>query len=165
MTEARYKNLMEFLSSRRIYVTAINLSDRIITAIVALSYFFGIIYAFATKSDRLIPMIVVPAISFVFVSLFRSFYDALRPYEVYSTLPVLKKDKAGKSLPSRHIFSIFVIAMALMGVLRPLGIFVIVLGFIQAFIRVIGGVHFIRDVIVGALVGLLCGYAGIYLIF
>lgn len=44
----------------------------------------------------------------------------------------------------------------------PLGIIVFVCGLIIAIVRVISGVHFPKDVIVGALVGILCGVVGFF---
>ncbi len=165
MTEDRYKKIMGVLSSRRIYGTVICWADRIITAAVFLTYVAGLIYALFYYRAYLFPMIAVPGVSFVLVSIFRSFYDAIRPYEAYATAPILKKDTSGKSFPSRHIFSIFVIGTTYAVIAHHAGseigvtisVILFVLGAIQAALRVMGGVHFIRDVAAGAIVGVLCG--------
>ncbi len=153
MTEDRYKRLMDAIGSKAIYAGLINAADAIITLAIFLIYVISVIRAFFTGSDHLIPMIAVPGISFVMVSVFRRIYDAKRPYEVYGIPAVLKKDSPGKSFPSRHIFSIFIIGVTFLSVYPALGVIVLLLGVIQGIIRVIGGVHFIKDVVCGALVG------------
>ena len=172
MTEERYKKMMALLSSRRIYVALINNIDRAITIIIFLSYVLAVVYTFFKMPKLLIPLVAVPGVSFVALSLFRRRYDAARPYEVYATQPVLKKDTSGKSFPSRHIFSVFVIGTTFMvlavNYASPAGVAIaavmMVMGLLQAVLRVIGGVHFIRDVIVGALIGILAGIVGVIFI-
>lgn len=101
--------------------------------------------------------ILIPAISFAAVSIFRRIVNVPRPYEKFGLAPVLAKDTHGKSFPSRHVFSIYIIAMTILPVYPYLGITLLVLGLILAIIRVIGGVHEPRDVIAGALIGIVCG--------
>ncbi len=151
---------MEALSSRGIYIVLINSADMIITLAIFLIYVIGVLRAFFTGAEHLIPMIVIPGVFFVLVSVFRRIYNAKRPYEVYCIPAVLKKDSPGKSFPSRHIFSVFIIGVTFMYIRPALGVAVMVLGVIQAVIRVLGGVHFIRDVICGALVGTVFGMIG-----
>ncbi|MCR5099118.1 MAG: phosphatase PAP2 family protein [Lachnospiraceae bacterium] len=157
MTEDRYKSLMETLSSKGIYIMLINGADMLITLAVFLVYVIGVIRAFISGAQYLIPMTVIPSISFVLVSVFRRLYNAKRPYEVYGIPAVLKKDSSGKSFPSRHIFSVFVIGVTFFPISPAVSIAVLALGIIQGTLRVIGGVHFIKDVICGALLGIVCG--------
>ena len=56
------------------------------------------------------------------------------------------------------------IAMTFMQIDVMIGAIMLVLGAILAAIRVIGGVHFIRDVAAGAVLGILGGIVGYYLI-
>lgn len=101
--------------------------------------------------------LVIPAISFVAVSVFRKIYSAPRPYEVLDILPLIKKDTKGKSFPSRHVFSVFIIGMTVFFVSKPWGIVVFVIGILMGYVRVAGGVHFPKDVFAGAIIGILCG--------
>ena len=164
MTEDRYKRLMETLGTKEVFVSLINAADWIITVAVFLGYVAGIIYLFFTGSALVLPMILIPAIPFVLVSVFRRLCDSKRPYEVYDTPPILKKDTRGKSFPSRHVFSIFIIGVSFYYLWPVVGTVILILGVIQAVIRVTGGVHFIRDVIAGALFGAISGLVGFYLI-
>ena len=102
-------------------------------------------------------LILVPALSFVAVSIFRRLYNARRPYEVYGFKPLIRKETEGKSFPSRHVFSIFVIAVTIWHFYPQACIVLCLAGVILGVIRVVTGVHFPRDVIAGAGVGIFFG--------
>ncbi|MCC8129342.1 MAG: phosphatase PAP2 family protein [Clostridiales bacterium] len=112
---------------------------------------------------RWMPVLLVPGVSFAIVSLFRSLWNRSRPYEVLDIQPLIHKNTRGKSFPSRHVFSVFVIAMTLLWLLPPVGICFLLAGVVLALCRVVGGVHFPRDVVAGALLGILSGVMGYWL--
>ena len=62
------------------------------------------------------------------------------------------------------MFSVFVIAFAFYYTFVPAGIVLSVLGVLLAVVRVVGGVHFPRDVLCGAAIGMLCGAVGFFLL-
>ena len=108
--------------------------------------------------------LLVPAVSFAAVTVFRRIFNAPRPYEKFGLPPAIEKDTAGKSFPSRHVFSVFIIAATIFYVHPSAGILLGLLGVVLAVLRVIGGVHEPRDVIAGALAGILCGVLGYYVL-
>ena len=114
--------------------------------------------------EGLIPAILIPGISFVLLSIVRHMINAPRPYEVFDIEPIINKKTAGHSLPSRHIFSIFVIATTVFYYYPIAGVLIGLTGVALAMNRVMGGVHFIRDVVTGALTGIGCGLIGFYVI-
>ncbi len=67
-------------------------------------------------------------------------------------------------MPSRHVFSITIIAMCWLYVSVPVGVIMLILVVIMAASRVLAGVHFVRDVAAGFAIGILCGIAGLWLI-
>lgn len=138
--------------------------DRILTGAVYFIYPVYLLLLFWEKEPFLLQAVLVPAISFAAVSLFRKIYDAPRPYEKFGVPPVLEKDTKGKSFPSRHVFSIFVIGMTVFYLYPAAGILLGIAGTGLGAIRVLGGVHEPRDVIAGALTGILSGIIGFYLL-
>lgn len=132
-------------------------SDRILTKISYIIYPLFLLYLMVTKKPELGKAILVPAVSFVVLSIFRYLYDAPRPYEVFDIPSLIRKDTRGKSFPSRHVFSAFVIAVTVFYTCHPLGIFLGICSLLLAVSRVLGGVHFTKDVLAGAVSGILCG--------
>lgn len=108
--------------------------------------------------------IVVPAIGFAVLSVFRKLYNAPRPYEVFAIEPLIQKDTIGKSFPSRHTFSMMMIACSWLAWNLLVGIVLVVCACAMACIRVIGGVHLPRDVAAGAAFAVLCALVGYVLI-
>lgn len=127
------------------------------------AYPLCLVVLFWQKDSRLLRCILVPAVSFVAVSVFRRICNAKRPYEVLDIQPLIHKDTKGQSFPSRHVFSCFVIAMTFLWLSKPLGSLFLMIGVLLAACRVIGGVHWTRDVVCGAVIGVLSGVIGFYL--
>ena len=57
----------------------------------------------------LVTYIMVPASGFVLLTLVRKWINQPRPYEAWEIIPLLDKDSAGNSMPSRHVFSATII--------------------------------------------------------
>ena len=110
--------------------------------------------------------LLVPGISFVLLSVFRSWVNRPRPYEKFGVPPVIKKDTKGHSFPSRHVFSATMIAMTflLMSPWSWLGVLFLLLSLALAVVRVVSGVHFISDVIAGIAVAVIAAVFGYLLI-
>ncbi len=134
--------------------------DRTITVVTAIAYIAVLIMFFIENKVSFIEAILVPGISFVLVSAFRHIYNAPRPYEVTGIPPMTGKNTKGKSMPSRHTFSIFIIAMTVFYYDYRLGIPMLVFGVVLAALRVVERVHFVKDVVVGAILGI--GFGLIY---
>lgn len=141
-----------------------NLMDRLIVAITVASYPILLVYLYQTDFELFTRTLVLPAVAFLVVSLFRHFFNQKRPYEVYDFEPVVHRKGTGKSMPSRHVFSIFMIAMCFFQVDLSLGFTFCIMGTALALLRVYGGVHFVKDVIVGALVAIISGGLGFFIL-
>lgn len=165
MKKETYLKIFQKIQSVSNGVVLIKVLGKILTYATAFIYFAAIIEnLLAQQWKRAALFILVPAVSFMAVSVFRKCYNARRPYERYHFTPLLAKDTKGKSFPSRHVFSIFVIGSTLAWVYPAVGILICLMGCVLAVIRVVVGVHFPKDVIAGALVGMVCGgMAGLFL--
>lgn len=107
--------------------------------------------------------VIIPAFCFLAVTVFRKVVNRKRPYEKFPIQPLIKRDKKGQSFPSRHVFSIFLIATLWYFFWKPVGIVLFLAGIFLAIIRVISGVHFISDVCAGAVLGILAGWISNYI--
>ena len=103
-------------------------------------------------------------IGFIFVSGAREIINAPRPYELYSFYDTKPKERSGRSFPSRHAYSAFAIATAAFSVHTALAASFLFLALIMCAARVLTGIHFIRDVLCGALLGTASGVLALLLI-
>lgn len=128
----------------------LQIADKVLTGIGYLAYPALLIYLVATGPRLLFACIVVPAACFALITLLRMAVNAKRPYEDGSKPNLLDKKTTGKSFPSRHVASMFIIASSWLLVCEPVGVALCILGCIMAAIRVKGGAHHVRDVVAGA---------------
>ena len=155
MNQQTYRKITDGIRGLENGEKIVQFINSIATKIVYMAYVVGIIILFDEKNKGLARFVAVTAISFII--------NSERPYTMYDFKPIIEKNKKGESMPSRHVFSAFIIGMAFFYIGEiPLGIIVFVCGLIIAIVRVISGVHFPKDVIVGALVGILCGVVGFF---
>ena len=101
--------------------------------------------------------VFIPASGFVILSLLRKKINAPRPYEEWGIKPLLDRDSPGQSMPSRHVFSATIISMACLHVSLSVGLILLILSAILGLVRVLGGVHYPKDVLIGYACGLVWG--------
>ena len=148
----------------------IHIANKLCTGLMYLAYpvLLVYLYFYAPLSSyfSFTHALLVPAVSFVLVSMFRSIVNRPRPYEAFDVPPVIKKDTKGHSFPSRHVFSATMIAMTfiLHSPWSLLGLAFLVVSILLAVVRVMSGVHYISDVVAGFLVGVVAAILG-YVVF
>ena len=99
----------------------------------------------------------IPASGFVILSFLRKKINAPRPYEEWDIKPLLDRDSPGQSMPSRHVFSATIISMACLHASLTMGMICLILSAFLGLVRVLGGVHYPKDVVVGYICGLVWG--------
>jgi membrane-associated phospholipid phosphatase len=103
-------------------------------------------------------------VAVLLVSLARRLINAKRPYEIYGFYIEKPKDKSGRSFPSRHVFSSFLIATLAYAFSPIFALILCGVSIILAVCRVLLGIHFISDVVFGALIGIFSGALTVILI-
>ena len=167
MKEQKYKQLSSYMSETKGRSTTIKALHDILPVIMMVFYPLQLAYLLVTegfKNEVFLKATLVPLGVLILVTAMRYIINAKRPYEKYNYTPVVKKDTKGKSFPSRHTASAFIIAMAFLYIDVTLGVIMLILATIIAITRVLSGVHFIRDVIGGALISIITGILCFFLL-
>ena len=162
-----YENLSAGIRRTKHGVQILNFVNRILTLAMYVLYPLMIaamlLYGFLDSGSLpetircTLPFILVPGVSFVLLSIVRDCLDWKRPYEEHDIRPLIQKDTKGHSMPSRHVFSCTVIAMCVLSLNVPAGIFCLFCSVVLCAVRVLGGVHYPNDVAVGFVIGLIAG--------
>lgn len=161
MTEAQYRKCMEW-TEKRIGSGRVRMLVRLLTAVTAACYGITVLWLFFQRDSRVLRILLLPAAGLLAVSLLRRVLMAERPYERYGFTPLLEKHTKGNSFPSRHVFSNFIIGLAVMSVWPLPGAALLLAGILLAVLRVVTGVHFPKDVLAGALLAILIGGIGFF---
>ncbi len=157
MNKETYKKMTAPFRENTRAAKKLEIINKIATYTVFIAYPIFVLYLFFSASPSLACAIIAPLDGFIVVSVFRYLVNRPRPYEKFNLPPVIPKDTHGKSFPSRHVFSAFIIAFTMI-ICAPtvslfwfIGIILVIIAVVIAVVRVISGVHYISDVI-GALI-------------
>ena len=161
--EQRYEQWAAPLRGRPGVVRALNIVNHGIVVVFYAAYALLLGWACVSDPWKLAPLVGVTAVGFAAVRFFRRRFNAPRPYECCAIAPLIARDGAGKSFPSRHAFSAFAIAASWFAASAPVAVVLLVAAVVLAICRVLGGVHFPRDVVVGALIGSATGALAAFL--
>lgn len=140
----------------------IGLDKHLPKAVIVL--FYGtILYLFIKSDNRFFYVALIPLITFLAATAVRRFLNHTRPFEDFNFEP-LRPHPKGCSCPSRHATSTAVIAMSLFYINPLEGAIVALISLVVSATRVLTGVHYPRDVILGLLVGYISGYIGFFIL-
>ena len=164
MTEELYRHISApFRTEAR--ARALRLVNETLTVLGYVAYpVLLIALALTGRYDLLVRAVSVPGVAFAAVTLFRKAVNVPRPYEALDIDPLIEKDAAGRSFPSRHAFSLFMIAVTWLVAQPAVGAALVACAIVLAAVRVIGGVHYPRDVVAGALAAAAAGLIGYVLV-
>lgn len=155
-----YSNLSSKLTSHPTLLFLLLNFNRLMTVAMPMVYLTLLLttYLQLGLGKQVVVYLLVPATGFVILSLFRKKINHPRPYETWDIRPLLEKDSSGQSMPSRHVFSATIISMACLHASLPVGLACLLFSALLGLVRVLGGVHYPKDVLVGYACGLVWGF-------
>ena len=155
-----YQNISSRLTSHPPLLFLLRSFNRLMTVTMPLLYLALLVttYLQLGLGQQVRIYLLVPASGFVTLSLFRKKINHPRPYETWDISPLLEKDSSGQSMPSRHVFSATIISMASLHASLPVGLVCLLFSALLGLVRVLGGVHYPKDVLVGYACGLVWGF-------
>ena len=154
-----YDHIAGNIDNKPIFLRLLRAFNRFMTVVMPMIYLtlLAITYLQQGLGKQVGIYLFIPASGFVILSFLRKKINTPRPYEKWDIKPLLDRDSPGQSMPSRHVFSATIISMACLHASLSVGVILLVLSALLGLVRVLGGVHFPKDVVVGYICGLVWG--------
>ena len=154
-----YDHIAGNIENSPIFLRLLRTFNRFMTVVMPIVYLtlLATTYFQEGLGKQVLTYVFVPASGFVILSLLRKKINVPRPYEEWDIKPLLDRDSPGQSMPSRHVFSATIISMACIHASLSVGVILLVLSVFLGLVRVLGGVHYPKDVLVGYICGLVWG--------
>lgn len=169
----RRERLLRSVYEKKRLSRGLNIFSFAASAVIAAAFAALAVFLFvAGEYFELLKLAVASGVPFFALGAVRDMIGAKRPYEVYTfygecpkrALGGLSRGRRSPSFPSRHAYSAFVIATVFCFRSAPLGAGMLAAGALICACRVLLGIHFVRDVVCGAAVGVAAGVLGELLI-
>ena len=154
-----YNHIATNIENKPFFLSLLRTFNRFMTVVMPIVYLGLLVTTYLQEGlgKQVWIYVFVPASGFVILSLLRKKINAPRPYEEWTIKPLLDRDSPGQSMPSRHVFSATIISMACFHASLSLGIILLVLSAFLGLVRVLGGVHYPKDVVVAYICALVWG--------
>ncbi|WP_308525807.1 phosphatase PAP2 family protein [uncultured Streptococcus sp.] len=154
-----YDHIAGKIENKPIFLRLLRAFNRFMTVVMPIVYLILLVITYLQQGlgKQVWIYLFIPALGFVILSFLRKKINAPRPYEVWEIVPLLDRDSPGQSMPSRHVFSATIISMACLHASLSVGVILLVLSALLGLVRVLGGVHFPKDVVVGYICALVWG--------
>ena len=154
-----YDHIAGKIENRPIFLRLLRTFNRFMTVVMPIVYLtlLTTIYFREGFGKQVLIYVFIPASGFVILSFLRKKINAPRPYEVWEIIPLLDRYSPGQSMPSRHVFSATIISMACLHASLTMGMICLTLSAFLGLVRVLGGVHYPKDVVVGYICALVWG--------
>lgn len=154
-----YGHVAGKIENKPIFLRLLRAFNRLMTVVMPIVYLILLVITYLQEGlgKQVLIYVFIPASGFVILSFLRKKINAPRPYEEWDIKPLLDRDSPGQSMPSRHVFSATIISMACMHASLPIGMICLTLSAFLGLVRVLGGVHYPKDVVVGYICALVWG--------
>lgn len=160
MSEEQYIKLTYYFKKNKLREKSVTISCEILPLFLILVYTASTLFLIINKNRNILLFLAVPASNFIFISVLRKIIDTPRPYDIFEYTPLIKHS-SGKSFPSRHTSSAFIIAFSYfyLGHIH-FGLFMSIIAILIGLSRIICGVHFPKDVISAFLISFIWALIG-----
>ena len=154
-----YDHIAGKIENKSFLLSLLKSFNRFMTVVMPIVYLTLLVITYLQQGlgKQVLMYVFVPASGFVILSLLRKKLNAPRPYEVWEIVPLLDRDSHGQSMPSRHVFSATIISMVCFHISPTIGMACLTLSAFLGLVRVLGGVHYPKDVVVGYICALSWG--------
>ena len=154
-----YGHVAGKIEKKPLFLRLLRVFNRFMTVVMPIVYLTLLVTTYLQEGlgKQVWMYVFIPASGFVILSLLRKKINAPRPYEIWEIVPLLDRDSPGQSMPSRHVFSATIISMACLHASLSVGLILLILSAILGLVRVLGGVHYPKDVVVGYICSLVWG--------
>jgi len=154
-----YNHIAGKIENKPFLLRLLRTFNRFMTVVMPIVYLTLLVTTYFQEGfgKQVLIYVFISATGFVILSLLRKKINAPRPYEEWDIKPLLDRDSPGQSMPSRHVFSATIISMACLHASLSVGVILLVLSALLGLVRVSGGVHYPKDVVVGYICGLAWG--------
>ena len=154
-----YNHIAGKIENKPFLLRLLRTFNRFMTVVMPIVYLTLLVTTYFQEGfgKQVLIYVFISATGFVILSLLRKKINAPRPYEEWDIKPLLDRDSPGQSMPSRHVFSASIISMACLHASLSVGLILLILSAILGLVRVLGGVHYPKDVLVGYICGLVWG--------
>lgn len=154
-----YDHIAGNIENKPFLLSLLRSFNRFMTVVMPMIYLtlLATTYLQQGLGKQVLMYVFVPATGFVILSFLRKKINAPRPYEEWTIKPLLDRDSPGQSMPSRHVFSATIISTACLHASLTMGMICLTLSAFLGLVRVLGGVHYPKDVVVGYMYALVWG--------
>ena len=154
-----YDHVAGKIENKPFLLSLLRTFNRFMTVVMPIVYLtlLATTYLQQEFGKQVLMYVFIPASGFVILSFLRKKINAPRPYEEWDIKPLLDRDSPGQSMPSRHVFSATIISMACLHASLTIGMICLTLSAFLGLVRVLGGVHYSKDVVVGYICALVWG--------
>ena len=147
------EKVLKKVQDSKFFSVALRLLSHLVTVLSVAAFAYLAIISAKSSVMGLLELCIILGVPFLAVSALRRVINAPRPYELYGFYAEPPKKKRGCSFPSRHAYSVFAIGTAACLASPVLGAVLLIFGVLLCTARVLLGIHFIRDVLAGAVIG------------
>ena len=154
-----YDHIAGKIKNNPLFLRLLRVFNRLMTVVMPIVYLTLLAATYLQEGigKQVWMYVFIPASGFVILSFLRKKINTPRPYEEWAIKPLLDRDSPGQSMPSRHVFSATIISMACLHASLSVGVILLVLSAFLGLVRVLGGVHYPKDVVVGYMCALVWG--------